>query len=94
MVFTPSDTTGKQRKLALPYHGPYRVVDVTDNNVSIRPVDKPDESPILVNMDRVIKCSDALPDISWLGPRSQRKRRKNTTTNEPLKPTPSLQSSH
>ena len=90
----PSDTTGKQRKLALPYHGPYRVVDVTDNNVSIQPVDKPDESPILVNMDRVTKCSDALPDISWLGPRSQHKRRKNTTTNEPLKPTPSLQSSH
>ena len=68
----PSDTTGKQRKLALPYHGPYRVV-VTDNNVSIRPVDKPNESPILVNVDRVTKCSDALPDISWLGPRSQRK---------------------
>ena len=24
MVFKASETTGKQRKLALPYHGPYR----------------------------------------------------------------------
>ena len=41
MVFMPSETTGKQRRLALPYHGSYRVVDITDNNVSVRPVDNP-----------------------------------------------------
>ena len=41
MVFMPSETTGKQLRHI--YHGPYRVIDVTDNNVSVQPVDKPDE---------------------------------------------------
>ena len=70
MVFMPAEITGKKRKLALPYHGPYQMVDVSENNVSVCPVDKPDKSSHInfVSMDRVTKCSDALPDASWLGP--------------------------
>ena len=93
MVFMPSKTTGKQMKLALPYHGPYRVVDVTDN-VSVRPVDKPDESPMLVNMERVTKCSDALPNVSWLGPRSRRKHQKKVTLSSQPKSTLNPNPSH
>ena len=29
MVFMPSDVTGKDRKLARPYHGPFRIVNLT-----------------------------------------------------------------
>ena len=94
MVFMPSETTGKQRKLALPYHGPYRVVDVADNTVSVRPVDKPDKLPMLVNMERVTKCSDALPNVSWLGPRSRRKHQKKVTLNSPPKSTLNPNPSH
>ena len=94
MVFMQSETTGKQRNLSLPYHGPYRVIDVTDNNVSVRPVDKPDESPMLVNMERVTKCSDALPNILWLGPRSRRKRHKKVTLSSPPKSTLNPNPSH
>ena len=76
MVFMPSETTGKQ--LWHIYHWPNQVINVTDNNASVQPVDKPDESQMLVNMERV-KCSDALPNISWLGPRNRLKHQKKTT---------------
>ena len=41
--------------------------------VSVWPVDCPDEWPILVNLDRVTKCPDELPNVTWLGARSWRK---------------------
>ena len=49
MVFMPHETQGKRRKLALPYHGPYRVLELTPNIVTVRPVDQPDEQAIVVN---------------------------------------------
>ncbi len=67
IFFMPQETTTKERKLALPYYGPYRVVEVQTNCLLVRPVDKPDQEPILVSMDRVVACSEELPDISWLG---------------------------
>ena len=76
MVFMPQETKGKARKLALPPHGPYRILEITPTGASIRPVDCPDERPILVNLDRVTRCPDELPNVTWLGPRSWRKRRK------------------
>jgi len=75
------------RKLALPYHGPYRVIDVADNTVSVWPVNRPNESPMLVHMERVTKCSDALPNISWLGPRGRCKHQKKVTLSSPPKST-------
>ena len=67
MVFMPHDTSGKDRKLALPYHGPYRIMDMRGNCVSVKPVDKPDDEPILVNLDRIVPCPAEVPDSSWLG---------------------------
>lgn len=75
MVFMPQETSGKDRKLALPYHGPYRVVEVRSNCLLVRPVDRPSEEPILVSMARVVQCSDELPDESWLGKKDSRNRR-------------------
>ena len=39
-------------------------------------VDRPDQDPIRVNLDRVSKCSSDLPDVSWLGPQARRCRRR------------------
>ena len=37
----PSDSTGTNWKLARPYHGPYRVLQVTPTNAEMRLVDQP-----------------------------------------------------
>ena len=76
MVFMLHEAQGKLRKLALPYHGLYCVLDLTSTGATLRPVDQPTHEPILVNLDRITKCSSELPDISWLGPRSRRQRRR------------------
>ena len=70
MVYMPHDDQWKNRKLALPYHGPFRILEVLPNCLVI----KPDEPAIKVNMDRVMQCPRELPDVSWLG-HKQRKRR-------------------
>lgn len=67
MVYMLHENSGKQRKLAPPYHGPYRILEVTSNGVCIRPVDHPEQEPIRVNIDRVTKCPTELLDVSWLG---------------------------
>ena len=41
MVYMPQETTGKKRKLALPYHGPYRIVEVWPNCLLVHLVDRP-----------------------------------------------------
>ena len=74
MAYMPHDDQGKNRKLALPYHGPFRILEVLPNCLVIKPVDRPDEPAIKVNMDRVTQCPRELPDVSWLG-HKQRKRR-------------------
>ncbi len=71
MVFMPQVAKSKERKLALPYHGPFQVVDVTSNGLSVYPVDHLTEEPILVSMDRVTSCPEELPDVSWLGTRQR-----------------------
>ncbi len=71
MVLMPHEQTGKICKLAHPYFGPYRVVEVYPNGVSVRPVDCPSKSAIRVNQDRVTLCSSELPDKSWLGTRNR-----------------------
>ena len=74
MVYMPHEHQGKNRKLALPYHGPFRILEVQPNCVVVRPVDKPDDQPIRVSMDRVTVCPDELPDVSWLGPKAKKRR--------------------
>ena len=36
MVFMPSEVTGKDRKLARPYHGPFRIIHLTPNNAEVQ----------------------------------------------------------
>ena len=83
----PQEAQGKNRKLALPYHGPYRILEVQTNCPLLRPVDKPDMQAILVGMDRVTRCPKELPNTSWLGPKPKRnktwKAKKSTVTTMP-----------
>ena len=64
MVFMSYEKTGKKTKLALPYHRPFRNVEVLPNGVSVRPVDRPQDERILVNVDRVTPSPDEFPETS------------------------------
>lgn len=87
MVFMPHENQGKKRKLALPYHGPYRILEVRSNCLLVRPVDRPEDEPILISMERAVCCSEELPDVSWLGPRKKRTRKKKKANSESTAPT-------
>ena len=78
MAFMPHETQGKQRKLALPHHGPYRVLELTTNCATVKPVDHPEAELIRVNLDRHSQCPDVLPDVTWLGPRARRTRKRRS----------------
>ena len=56
MVFMPAEITGKNRKLSLPYYGPYQILHVGTNTLLVRPVDKPAEQAIRINMERAVPC--------------------------------------
>jgi len=56
MIYMPSVVTGKTRKLARPYYGPYRVLSVTPTNIEAQLVDKPDTDSIFVAVSRVRPC--------------------------------------
>ena len=61
-LYKSSEKKGKAHKFARPFHGPYRVLEVTSNNANIRPVDKPDAEPILVALDRLRSCPEEIGD--------------------------------
>ena len=42
-------------------------MDIRGTCASMKPVDKPDDEPILVNMDRIAPCPAEVPDLLWLG---------------------------
>jgi hypothetical protein len=75
MVYMPSDVQGKERKLARPYHGPYRVLKVTPTNAEVILVDRPKDPSIFVSLSRVRQCYEEMEDRSWTGPRKKRKRK-------------------
>ncbi len=78
MVCMPSEVQGKDRKLPRPYHGPYRVLNVTHMNAKVVPVDHPRDLPIFVSLSLVRHCYEAMADLSWSGPRRKRRRRRRT----------------
>ena len=78
MVCIPYEQTGKNRKLSRPYFGPYRVLEVHPNGVTVRPVDCPSDKSIRVNLDRVTLCPVELPDESWLGRKRQTRKTRKT----------------
>ena len=75
MVYMPSE-----RKLARPYHGPYRVLKVTPTNAEVSLIDRPREPSIFVSLSRVRQCYEEMENKSWTGPRKKRKRRSRPAT--------------
>ena len=64
-LFKPAEKSGQARKFARPFHGPYRVVEVDSNTAKICRVDKPDEEPILVALERLRRCPEEIGDECW-----------------------------
>ena len=58
-------------------------METVDNGVMVTPIDRPQETPIRVAMDRVGRCPKEIPDTFW----PEHKRRGN-----PVKPTETEQS--
>ena len=67
MVHMPSEIQGKTWKFIRPFHGPYRILSLIPTNTEVRLVDDPKSASIFVSLDRVRKCYDELPDLSWQG---------------------------
>ena len=64
-LFKPAEKTGHARKLARPFHGPYRVVEIDNNTAKVCRVDKPSEEPVLVALERLRRCPDEIGDVCW-----------------------------
>ena len=64
-VYMPAAKSGTAYKLARPYNGPYRVVQVVKNDVEVRPVDQPCAIPTRVALNRVGRCPAEMPDVYW-----------------------------
>ena len=77
MVLMPMETTGDRRKLARPFHGPFRVLALTPTNAEVRLVDDPKAASIFVALDRVRLCFPEQGNETWTG-KSKRKRRAAT----------------
>jgi hypothetical protein len=75
----PHEATGKTVKLARPYFGPYRVLNLTPTNAEVRLIDRPDDPSIFISLNRVRPCYSELPDHSWSGHTSKRKRKRRSS---------------
>ena len=80
-LLKPAERTGEGRKLARPFHGPYRVVEISSNDAHIRRVDRPQDEPILVALDRLRRCPEEIPDEFW--PKDKKSKRYDNLNSPP-----------
>lgn len=74
-MLVPTEAKGEKRKLALPFHGPFRVLTIFPTNVEVRlvdVVDDPKAAPIFVALDRVCLCYPEQGDVTWTGKSKRR----------------------
>ena len=68
LIYFPEDDTGKLRKLSRPWHGPYRIIDRNDPDISAKKLFFPEDPAIQVHQSRVQKCPSSFPkDFYWYG---------------------------
>ena len=97
-VYMPNAKQGKNWKFAKPFHGPFRILALTHTNASVRRVDKPQEHPIFVSLDRVRHSPEELPSgetwfgETWFG--TTKKRRRNRRQRPPVVETGSSRQVH
>ncbi|KAH7714547.1 hypothetical protein AAVH_18095 [Aphelenchoides avenae] len=65
MVFDPSIPSTVANKLSWKYFGPFRIVEISNNNAKVLPVDKPLAEPQLVPLDRLSPIPVEVPPISY-----------------------------
>ena len=64
----PQEESGRQRKLSRPWHGPYRVVEKRDPDITAVKVYFPEKGPIQVHQSRACPCPPKLPaGFYWYG---------------------------
>jgi len=73
-LFQPAEKTGEARKLARPYHGPYRIVELDTNTAHVRRVDRPQDDTILVALGRLRRCAEEISDEGWPPLKERRQR--------------------
>ena len=61
-VYMPAAKSGRAWKLDRPFYGPYRVVRALEGGVEVVPIDKPQENPIRVSLQRIRRCPAELGD--------------------------------
>ena len=71
-MLVPTEAKGEKRKLALLFHGPFRVLTIFPTNVEVRLVDDPKAAPIFVALDRVRLCYPEQGDVTWTGKSKRR----------------------
>ena len=59
------DYTGASRTFARPFHGPYRITRVDVNNAYICCVNRPQDEPILVALQRLRRCPHEVAEEFW-----------------------------
>ena len=68
LVKFPQDETGKNRKLSRPWHGPYRVVERRDPDLTVVKVYVSQDQQVLVHQSRVSPCPPGFPaGYYWYG---------------------------
>ena len=80
-VHMPGEVRGKAWKFSRPFHGPYRILELTASNASVRQVDRPQDTPIFVSLERLRMCPKEIPTgQTW----SKKRRRKQTKADHRL----------
>ena len=68
LVKFPADESDKLQKLARPWHGPYRVTEVNEPNISVSNVYHPKKETIKIHQSRVKHCPVNFPaGFYWYG---------------------------
>lgn len=76
-VYMPSAKKGKAHKFSRPFHGPFRVLELTPNDAKVTPVDKPRDQAIYVTLERLCFCPSELAQGEFWPSKSRQ------TRNEP-----------
>ena len=72
LVKFPADETGRMRKLARAWHGPYRVLRTNEPDITVEKVYRSQDGTIQVHKTRVTPCPDTFPaGYHWYGDRRQ-----------------------
>ena len=70
LVRFPQDETGRMRKLSRPWHGPYRIINRSDPDVTVVKIYAPQDGQIQVHQSRVTLCPPGFPaGFFWYGNR-------------------------